>query len=218
VEVAVKKKKATPRRRTPQQARATAMVTALVQGAARVLARRGYANTTTNHIAVAAGASIGSLYEYFRDKDELVVAVARAHVDAGATQLRATLDLLETQRGQPLPVIVRALVTTMVELHRAEPTLHHRLSTEIPRYPTITRRLHDVEKEVVTRLIALLDGHPEVHTRRPELAIVMCVQAIDALTHRWYAAPGMRPDVDEAIDELSALVVNHLTAWPSSAM
>lgn len=194
------------------------MVNALVQGAARVLTARGYANTTTNHIAVAAGASVGSLYEYFRDKDAVIEAVARTHIDEGAAQLRATLDGLEAHRQQPLLAIVRALVTTMVELHRAAPTLHHRLSTEIPRYPAITRRLHDVEAEVVTRLAALLDGHPEVRAPRPQLAIVLCVQAIDALTHRWYAAPGRRRDADEAVNELSALVVHHLAADPRSLL
>jgi AcrR family transcriptional regulator len=50
-----------------------------VGGTARVLASRGYAKTTTNHIAEAAGVSIGSFYQYFADKDAAVAACAEQY-------------------------------------------------------------------------------------------------------------------------------------------
>jgi AcrR family transcriptional regulator len=62
--------------RTPVQARSRATVEAILGGTRRVLASRGYAGTTTNHIAEAAGVSIGSFYQYFGDKDAAVAAYA----------------------------------------------------------------------------------------------------------------------------------------------
>ena len=62
--------------RIPVQARSRATVEAIRGGTRRVLASRGYAGTTTNHIAEAAGVSIGSFYQYFADKDAAVAAYA----------------------------------------------------------------------------------------------------------------------------------------------
>lgn len=58
---------------------------AIIGGTARVLASRGYAGTTTNHIAEAAGVSIGSYYQYFADKDAAVAALVEQYA-------RDTLD------------------------------------------------------------------------------------------------------------------------------
>lgn len=63
-------------KKLPRQQRAQATFDALVDATARVLVRRGYAGTTTNHIAEAAGVGVASLYEWFPGKDALVAQVA----------------------------------------------------------------------------------------------------------------------------------------------
>lgn len=66
-------------KKQPRQARAKATVEALLDTAARLLASEGYAAVTTNRVAELAGVSIGSLYEYFPNKEALVAAaLARA--------------------------------------------------------------------------------------------------------------------------------------------
>lgn len=69
-----------PRRR-PVQARSRATFAALVEACTGLLAERGYARTTTNHIAERAGVDIASLYEYFPGKDAIVAQVAERLVD-----------------------------------------------------------------------------------------------------------------------------------------
>ncbi|MGE4426695.1 MAG: TetR/AcrR family transcriptional regulator [Solirubrobacteraceae bacterium] len=68
-------------RRKPTQVRSREMVERLVDATARVLERDGYAAASTNAVAREAGASPGSLYRYFSDKDELLVAVTERFVD-----------------------------------------------------------------------------------------------------------------------------------------
>ena len=46
----------------------------------------GYAHGTTNRIAAEAGLSVGSLYQYFPNKDAILVELVRAHIDE-ATRL-----------------------------------------------------------------------------------------------------------------------------------
>jgi AcrR family transcriptional regulator len=64
------------------------MVTRLLDATAAVLKARGLDNTTTNHIAEQAGVSIGSLYQYFPDKDALVEALLERVASEASTRFR----------------------------------------------------------------------------------------------------------------------------------
>lgn len=57
--------------RKPQQSRSRATVDAIVQAGFLVVAERGLEGTTTRHIADTAGISVGSLYEYFANKEAI---------------------------------------------------------------------------------------------------------------------------------------------------
>lgn len=58
-------------RRKPTQARALAKYNAIVQASAQVLVEKGYRGATTEAIALEADVSIGTLYEYFKNKDDI---------------------------------------------------------------------------------------------------------------------------------------------------
>ena len=63
-------------RRVPRQARAEQRVATLLQAAADIIAEVGYEAATLTAIAARAGASIGSLYQYFPDKPSVARALA----------------------------------------------------------------------------------------------------------------------------------------------
>lgn len=67
----MKGKTAEKRRRKPSQARSRRAVESIIEAAAQVLERRGYQGATTNRIAERAGVSVGTLYQYFNNKDEI---------------------------------------------------------------------------------------------------------------------------------------------------
>jgi AcrR family transcriptional regulator len=58
-------------RKSAQQSRSKETVKAIVQAAAEVLLNEGVKGFNTNNIAVRAGVSIGSLYQYFPNKDSI---------------------------------------------------------------------------------------------------------------------------------------------------
>jgi AcrR family transcriptional regulator len=68
-------------RKWPSQARSRATFDALVDACTGLLPERGYAGTTTNHIAERAGVNVASLYEYFPGKDAVVARVAERLVE-----------------------------------------------------------------------------------------------------------------------------------------
>ncbi len=73
---------ATAARKTPVQQRSRRTVDEILGAAARILVEDGYSAMTTNDVAAAAGVSIGSLYQYFPNKDALLRALVERHLDA----------------------------------------------------------------------------------------------------------------------------------------
>src|SRR6266849_2472636 len=65
------------KRRIPRQARASETVALVLEAAAQILEQGGLAAFTTNAVAERAGVSIGTLYQYFADKNAVLLALAQ---------------------------------------------------------------------------------------------------------------------------------------------
>ena len=132
-------------RKTPRQARSRSTVDAILDAADRVLRSDGYAAASTNRVARVAGFSVGSLYQYFDDKQAVVGALldqaaarrGRAH-RAGARrdgEARATtaacdrsVRMLLAERRRKAHLL-RVLDAHAPELC-AEPPLRHALRVQ----------------------------------------------------------------------------------------
>ena len=125
-------------RKRPQQARSRATTDAILDAAAHILGERGWSGLTTNAVAEAAGASIGSLYQYFPDKLALIDAVRRRHFDDVLAVLHAAANL-ETPRESR----IAALVDGMIAVHSRHPAAHRVLLEESPR-GVDSRSTHDL--------------------------------------------------------------------------
>jgi AcrR family transcriptional regulator len=140
------------------QARSRDTVVAILEAAARIFSTRGYAAATTNHIAARAGVSIGSLYEYFPNKDALLVALLEAHLaDSEAILARTAAD---TAADGDVRGVVRRFVQAMIDLHARDRALHRVLFEEAPLPPRVRRRFAGIEREVASRVAGWLCAHP----------------------------------------------------------
>lgn len=103
------------KRRIPRQARAAETVTTLLEAAAQILEAGGLAAFTTNAVAERAGVSIGTLYQYFVDKNALLLALARQEMTAALVEVGRALSGAD----DPTPASrVRAMVRAMVHAFR----------------------------------------------------------------------------------------------------
>ena len=64
-------------RKKPKQGRSKATVDAVLEAAARILERDGIGAVNTNAVAELAGVSVGSLYQYFPDKEAIFAELIR---------------------------------------------------------------------------------------------------------------------------------------------
>lgn len=103
------------KRRIPRQARASETVAAILEAAAQILEAGGLAAFTTNAVAERAGVSIGTLYQYFVDKNALLLALARQEMGAALVEVGRALSGVD----DPTPESrVRAMVRAMVHAFR----------------------------------------------------------------------------------------------------
>jgi AcrR family transcriptional regulator len=121
------RKPRTSPRRAPTQRRALNTVTTLLDATEIVLSRRGFAATTTNHVAVAAGVSIGTLYHYFPSTEALIEAAVHR-------MWKRALDVLaahqETLASGSLGTAVRGMATDLVGVMAARRVLSRRWNSE----------------------------------------------------------------------------------------
>jgi len=96
-------------RKTPAQSRSRVTVEAIFEATIQVLLRDGMNDLTTTRVAERAGVSVGTMYQYFPNKQALVYALNERYLDALALRIEATC--LE-QSGAPLGQMVEALIET----------------------------------------------------------------------------------------------------------
>jgi len=98
-------------RKSPVQARSAATIETLHIAAIQVLTQKGLRRCTTTRIAERAGMSVGSLYQYYPNRDALLAAILEKHLDgvAGAVE-----HACREHRGKPVSRMASALVTAFL--------------------------------------------------------------------------------------------------------
>jgi AcrR family transcriptional regulator len=195
-------------RKQPRQTRSRDTVQAILRAAAQVFSARGYAATTTNHIAARAGVSIGSLYEYFPSKDALLLALLEEHLAEGEAILSQVWARLGSCRD--LHEVVRHFARAMVDLHARDRALHRLLFEEAPLPRRTRQRIFAIEQDVTARVEAFLHANPGTTRRDPALAAAVIVQCVEGLTHKLVVHGANDAPSEPYIEEIVALVTSYL--------
>ena len=96
-------------RKQGRQARAKATQDAIVEAAAHILEISGRQELTTNAIAERAGVSIGSLYQYFPNKEAILAALIRNKRQVLLEQMRhASAETQAAEPAQAIEALIRA--------------------------------------------------------------------------------------------------------------
>lgn len=72
----------------PKQARSRMSFDAMISACARILRKDGYEGLNTNHIAKVAGVGIGTLYDFFPDKETIVAVLAERMMAESTRRMR----------------------------------------------------------------------------------------------------------------------------------
>ncbi len=188
-------------RKTPTQSRAQVTVDAILEATTQLLAHNG--TVTTNSIAERAGVSIGTLYQYFQDRDAILCALLTRHLAADQLQLPRCSDA-----EIPLPEQAGRCVAAACRLRR-DPVVDGALSlaSEAQTQPIRLR----AERAFADRL------WPAVQRRLPAACredVAVLVHGLSAALDHGARTGWLDDDAQEAAlaDELTLMVVGLLTA------
>jgi AcrR family transcriptional regulator len=202
--------RATSPRRTPLQRRSIETVDALLEAAAQVFERHGYAAGTTNRIAERAGVSIGSLYQYFPNKDAVLVALTERHLEEGTTVLTPLLGELVTS-APPIAEGTERVMDALVELHRHRPRLHRVLFEEAPRPAPLRQALTQASDAAADAIAAYLRQRPEVTVPDVHIAAQLVVGVAESTTHGLVIHPRKGVAPAAYVEAAVAMLTRYLT-------
>lgn len=133
-------------RKAPRQARSRATVDAIFEATVQVLLAMGHRRLTTTRVAERAGVSVGTIYQYFPNKQALLYAVLERELEQVADTIEAACRRLH---GKRLAALGDGLVAAYVEAKTARPDISRALYLVADDLDTaelvsrISRRLHN---------------------------------------------------------------------------
>ena len=166
-------------RRQPRQRRARETVDAVLDAVVRVLKKHGIDGVTTNRIAEAAGVSIGSVYQYFPDKQTIFRALHDRHVDEISRLIEARLV---DHAASPLEEFVSALIGALVDAHATDPEFHELMTTTVPHGAAGARAL-DVRLRGTFKLAITSRMHGRKLRRDLDRMLFVLPNIVEALSH-----------------------------------
>lgn len=182
-------------------------MSALLEATEIVLAERGFAATTTNHIADEAGVSIGTLYHYFPSKEALIEAVVHRMWVRELAVLEAHGAALAEG---PLDEAIRAIVRDLVAVVAARRDLYRRWYAEASHLGRLDEGL-----EITARAVAGVQAAFEyraggLRPRNLAFAADLVVKMALAMVRTGARDYGREIASGELAEELADMIVRYL--------
>jgi AcrR family transcriptional regulator len=205
-----------PMRRRPRQARGQERVALILDAAEQLFAEQGYEASSTNAIAARAGVPIGSIYQFFPNKEALLHALVARYRAGAAASFDAALG--PEAADLPLATLIARLLDVMVAFG-AEQIGFTRLVLHSGGHPQLQAAAAALQADVAARAEGLLALRaPQLAPARRQLVARVALTAVFALLSLVVAEKPFGPAHAEAlIAETRRLLVTYLVAASAEA-
>ena len=192
-------------RKTPVQARAAVTVEAISEATLQVLLSQGADRLTTTRVAARAGVSVGTLYQYFPNKQALLFAVLENNVEKIVLAIETAC---EQACGKPLCEMIRHVVEAFVDAKMERPDVSVALYQALYQTcaeltgPTLIKRATQRFREALN---AMLQTAPDAKVPPDRFAIDMTIAAMAGAT-RWVLETEAPPAIVRKLREQLVLL------------
>ena len=195
-------------RKSPVQARLAASVDAILQATIQVLLGVGRERLTTTRVALRAGVSIGTLYQYFPNKSALLQTALKRHLDevTGAVE-----RVCREQRGNTLDHMATALINAFLnaKMRDAKTSVAlYSVSSDVDGTKMVQQQGERSNKAIV----AMLATACEPLTKDPQLVASMLQAAMAGVSRRLLESGAPENEFDTLRQELIIFVCAYLQA------
>lgn len=200
-----------PRKR-PQQRRSRVTIDAIFEATIQVLLTNGLDRITTIQIAGRAGVSVGSLYQYFPNKNALLAAIVRRHV---AEVADATIAACNSAQHKPMGDMCAVMMHAFVDAKTRRPEVSRALylpSAQVNADAIVKEESIRCAQAVHDMLITASDATFE----QPQIVSRILIGAIVGPTRAVIEAGGDRETFERLKLHLTALCVGYLKEMSTS--
>jgi AcrR family transcriptional regulator len=192
--------------RKPIQQRSIATVEAIVEAGFMAVAEHGLAGTTTRHIATLAGISVGSLYEYFTNKEEVYEAMSRKLVEEVTQMIKPLVPQLT---GMDIAPAIRTMLHAYGELlqrhnGRYLQCVRHGIQSHIK------TDLHPINRVLQGLMMQYVMQHPKYIklNNLPAMGYIFINGGMFTMIH-YLSDPNPPITFDALVDGLATMVAHH---------
>ncbi|MEC9442956.1 MAG: TetR/AcrR family transcriptional regulator [Myxococcota bacterium] len=195
----------------PAQERSRQTVQALIEATELILVEDGWDKITTNHVAERAGVSIGTLYQYFANKEALIGLLLEQYIEEQFTEL-ATRLADAVSFDMTLQEAVPHIIHAMLEAKMVRPELSRALFTQAPYFGQV--ELLDAWNSQAEPMVsaALAARASEVRDMDTDMAAYILNNAMHGIIHATVLSRPELLDSKELADEICELVLRYLQA------
>lgn len=148
---------------------------AILAGALQEFLENGYKGTSVDRLAKAAGVSKPTLYNHFKDKEDLFAAVVKQQIQffqEDVAVLAINLPVSDDPKAM-LHSVFSAMLTRMLNNTDQHHDFIRLMIGESGRFPHLAQEMaRSVQKPVIDKLTQILTLHPEIDCLDPEMTAV----------------------------------------------
>jgi AcrR family transcriptional regulator len=166
-------------RRLPKQARSQQKVNRILDAAAEIFLEVGYSEATTHMIAARANTAVGSLYQFFADKQAIFQALELRHIDQGRSLGK---NIFAPEKAKlPLEEFVEQMVEQCVQFF--ELPASRAIFMQYFTNPSLFQHIDDSFTQEFVKLLSgiLLQMNPALSSQKCYLFADVCMQCFNTM-------------------------------------
>jgi AcrR family transcriptional regulator len=195
--------------RKPRQSRSKVTVDTIIEAGFIAVATNGTSGTTTRHIADIAGVSVGSLYEYFKNKEEIYDAMAKTFVKEVLDMVKELTPIMIEQELEPLFEMIFYTFRDLLTRDDDRYLICLRYATELK----YERYIGQIEMALMEVLMKYMIRHPR-YLKVSNLSVTAYISINSSIFNvaRHLILPNPQISFDEMVKGLSTMIISYIEA------
>lgn len=195
--------------RKPRQTRSKVTVDTIIEAGFIAVATNGTSGTTTRHIADIAGVSVGSLYEYFKNKEEIYDAMAKSFVKEVLDMVKELTPIIVEMELEPLFEMIFYTFRDLLTRDNDRYLICLRYATELK----YERYIGQIEMALMEVLMKYMMRHPK-YLKVSNLSVTAYISINSSIFNvaRHLILPNTQISFDEMVKGLSTMIISYIDA------
>jgi AcrR family transcriptional regulator len=195
--------------RKPRQTRSKVTVDTIIEAGFIAVATNGTSGTTTRHIADIAGVSVGSLYEYFKNKEEIYDAMAKSFVKEVLDMVKELTPIIVEMELEPLFEMIFYTFRDLLTRDNDRYLICLRYATELK----YERYIGQIEMALMEVLMKYMMRHPK-YLKVSNLSVTAYISINSSIFNvaRHLILPNPQISFDEMVKGLSTMIISYIDA------